>query len=45
MLATIKVLIVGQQVPGWHRHVSSGQSSSQPVPGVSAEEVPAGGHE
>lgn len=42
---SLTVLIVGQQVPGRYRHVSGGQSPSEPVSGVSVEEVPAGGHE
>lgn len=36
---------LGQQVPGWYRDVSRGQSPSEPVPGVPVKEVPAGGHE
>lgn len=36
---------VGQQVPGRNRDVSGGQGPPQPVPGLPAEEVPAGGHE
>lgn len=45
LCCSFTVLVVGQQVPGWYRHVSGGQSPSEPVSGVSVEEVPAGGHE